>query len=106
VLSSTKKDNTDVVFDFDSQLISNDLFISDHLRKHTKPDTDEEFGYYLAGLIEGDGYLGDRRIEIAFHIDDISSAYYIKKIIGYGSVLFLKDGVKILLDMFYVMELV
>lgn len=90
VLSSTKKDNTDVVFDFDSQLISNDLFISDHLRKHTKPDTDEEFGYYLAGLIEGDGYLGDRRIEIAFHIDDISSAYYIKKIIGYGSVLFLK----------------
>jgi hypothetical protein len=56
-----------------------------------KPDTDEEFGYYLAGLIEGDGYFGDSRFEISFHIDDISSAYYIKKRIGYGSVLFLRN---------------
>jgi hypothetical protein len=61
------------------------------LIKHRKPETEEEFGYYLAGLTEGDGYIGGRRIEIAFHIDDISSAFYIKKRIGYVSVLFLRD---------------
>lgn len=60
-------------------------------KKHKKPETEEEFCYYLAGLIEGDGYIGERRIEIAFHIDDISPAYYIKKRVGYGSVIFLKD---------------
>jgi hypothetical protein len=78
---------SEVDFDFDSSLIDSDNFISDHLNKHKKPYTDEEFGYYLAGLIEGDGYIGENRIEIAFHIADISSAYYIKKRIGYGSVL-------------------
>lgn len=85
-----KNDNAEVVFDFDKNLISDDLILSDHLKKHTKPKTVEELGYYLAGLIEGDGYIGESRIEIAFHMDDISSAYYLKKIIGYGSVLYLK----------------
>lgn len=32
-----------------------DSYISDHMCKHVRPETDEEFGYYLAGLIEGDG---------------------------------------------------
>jgi hypothetical protein len=73
-----------------SGLISRDLHISDHLSKHKRPETDEEFGYYLAGLIEGDGYFGDHRFEIAFHEDDSFLAYYIKKRIGYGSVLKLK----------------
>lgn len=84
-------ENAEVIFNFNKPLISKDYFISDHLTKHIKPETDEEFGFYLAGLIEGDGYFGDRRFEIAFHMDDISSAYYIKKRIGYGSVLFLKN---------------
>jgi len=84
-------DNAEVIFDFNNTLISENLFINDHLKKHKKPETEEEFGYYLAGLIEGDGYIGGRRIEIAFHIDDISSAFYIKKRIGYVSVLFLRD---------------
>src|SRR5713226_7438921 len=66
-------------------------FISDHLLKHNQPETDEEFGYYLAGLIEGDGYFGDHRFEIAFHKEDTFLAYYIKKQIGYGSVLSLKN---------------
>lgn len=74
----------EVIFDFDKHMLS------DHLQKHRKPETDEEFGFYLAGLIEGDGYLGYKRIEIAFHTDDISSAFYIKRRTGYGSVLFLK----------------
>jgi LAGLIDADG endonuclease len=86
-------ENVEMLFDFDKPLISKENFISDHLKKHIKPETDEEFGYYLAGLIEGDGSFGFglSRFEIAFHMDDISSAYYIKKRIGYGSVLFLKN---------------
>src|SRR5579871_3197006 len=54
---------------------SEDLHISDHLNKYSKPKTEEEFGYYLAGLIEGDGYFGDNRIEIAFHKEDTFLAY-------------------------------
>lgn len=90
VLDNSKDE---VVFNIKSikeNFISDDLKISDHLKKHKKPETSKELGYYLAGLIEGDGYIGDSRIEIAFHLDDTSSAYYIKKRIGYGSVLFLK----------------
>jgi hypothetical protein len=83
--------NVEVIFNFDEPLINKENFISDHLAKHSKPKTDEEFGFYLAGLIESDGYFGDRRFEIAFHKDDISSAYYIKKCIGYGSILYLKN---------------
>lgn len=75
---------------FKENFISDDLKISDHLKNHKKPETSEQLGYYLAGLIEGDGYIGDNRIEISFHMDDISSAYYIKKTIGYGSVLSVK----------------
>lgn len=60
------------------------------MRKHKRPESEEEFGYYLAGLIEADGYFGDHRFEIAFHEDDTFLAYYIKKRIGYGSVLKLK----------------
>ena len=67
-----------------------DFRISEHLNKHKRPENDEEFGYYLAGLIEGDGYFGENRFEIAFHINDTFLAYFIKKRIGYGSVLKLK----------------
>jgi hypothetical protein len=74
-----------------NNLIQDDDKISDHLIKHNKPETDEEFGYYLAGLIEGDGYFGDHRFEIVFNKGDTFLAYYIKKRIGYGSILNLKN---------------
>jgi hypothetical protein len=35
-----------------------------HINKHERPLNDEAFGFYLAGLIEGDGYIGKRSIEI------------------------------------------
>ena len=73
-----------------NNFIEEESHISDHLKKHRKPQTEKEFGYYLAGLIEGDGYFGDHRFEIAFHEEDTFLAYYIKKRIGYGSVLKLK----------------
>ena len=43
------------------------LEISDHLNKHRKPESDEELGWYLAGLIESDGMTGEDRLEIIFH---------------------------------------
>ncbi len=61
------------------------LPISDHFL-YKIPSNDSEWGYYLAGLIEGDGYIGEKRIEIAFHINDIQNAYYIKKRLGFGNV--------------------
>jgi LAGLIDADG DNA endonuclease family protein len=69
-------------------------YISDHMSKHVRPETDEEFGYYLAGLIEGDGWFGNNRFEIAFANEDTFLAYFIKKKIGYGSVLNLKGPKK------------
>lgn len=70
-----------------SALITENLHISDHMNKHVRPKTDEEFGYYLAGLIEGDGYFDDHRLEIVFNEQDAFLAYFIKKQIGYGSVI-------------------
>jgi hypothetical protein len=42
-------EKTEVIFNEDEVPL-----ISDHLKKHNKPNNDIEFGYYLAGLIEGD----------------------------------------------------
>nr|AYE93207.1 LAGLIDADG homing endonuclease [Termitomyces sp.] len=82
--------------------------ISDHLIKHKKPSCPKgpkgpkgtkgpkvpndgsnnvDFGYYLSGLIEGNGLFEDHKLEIKFQEKDISLAYYIKKEIGYGKVI-------------------
>ena len=61
--------------------------ISIHKSKHLKPRNDEEFGYYLAGLIDGDGHFSSKQqLVIAFNISDTSLAYYIKNRLGYGIV--------------------
>ena len=67
--------------------------ISDHLPVHKKPVSNDEFGSYIAGLIEGDGYINKKAINITifFHQLDASLAYYIKKRIGYGIVDKVKD---------------
>lgn len=65
--------------------------ISEHLPKHKSNLTDIEFGYFLAGLIEGDGWFGKQELHIIFAEDDISLAYYIKKRIGYGNVYKIKN---------------
>lgn len=53
--------------------------------------TDIQFGYFLAGLIEGDGWFGYKELHIIFTEEDNSLAYYIKKRIGYGNVYKIKD---------------
>jgi len=60
--------------------------ISDHIPKHQKPLNDTEFGYYLAGLIDGDGHFNASSLSICFYSSDISSAYYLKGKLQFGTV--------------------
>ena len=66
--------------------------ITVHVPKHLKPLNDEQFGHYLAGLIDGDGHFSSKQqLVIAFHSLDISLAYYIKERVGFGKVKKVKD---------------
>lgn len=65
--------------------------ISEHVSNHKSNLTDIEFGYFLAGLIEGDGWFGDKELHIVFAEEDTSLAYYIKKRIRHGNVYKIKD---------------
>ena len=61
--------------------------VSVHVPKHLKPLNDEQFGHYLAGLIDGDGHFSSKQqLVIVFHTLDVSLAYYIKERVGFGSV--------------------
>lgn len=72
--------------------IENIKSISVHVPKHLKPVNDEQFGYYLAGLIDGQGYFTSKQqLVIEFHPLDSSLAYYLKKRIGFGSVKIVKN---------------
>ena len=61
--------------------------ISKHNSKHLKPLSDNQFGHYLAGLIDGDGHFSSKQqLVIVFSSSDISLAYYLKLRIGYGQI--------------------
>lgn len=61
--------------------------ISVHVPNYVRPINDNEFGYYLAGLIDGSGYFTKtQELIIMFHVNNVSLAYYIKKKIGYGTI--------------------
>ncbi len=60
--------------------------ISEHVPAHKSNLTQNEFGFFLAGLIEGDGWFGKKQLHIIFAEQDVSLAYYIKKQIAYGKV--------------------
>ena len=67
-------------------------FISVHVPKHFKPVNDDQFGHYLAGLIDGDGHFSSKQqLIIVFHSLDVSLAYYIKDRLGFGNVRKVKD---------------
>lgn len=65
--------------------------ISEHVPNHKSNLTDKEFGYFLAGLIEGDGWFGDKQLHIVFAEEDTSLAYLIKKRVGFGNIYKIKD---------------
>ena len=72
--------------------------ITVHVPKHLKPITDDQFGHYLAGLIDGDGHFSSKQqLVIVFHSLDASLAYYIKTRIGYGSVKRTKQAVLLII---------
>jgi len=61
--------------------------ISIHTSTHLKPETEKNFGHYLAGLIDADGNFSKvPQLVIVFNELDASLAYYIKSRIGYGNV--------------------
>jgi len=66
--------------------------ISVHNTKHLKPISDNHFGYYLAGLIDGDGHFSsNQQLSISFHSNDISLAYFIKKRLAFGNIYKIKN---------------
>ena len=66
--------------------------ISVHVPKHQKPLNDTQFGYYLAGLIDGDGHFDcNPHLRICFNSNDIALAYYLKTRIGFGNVYKVKN---------------
>jgi hypothetical protein len=69
--------------------------ISEHVPRHQSNLTTDEFGYFLTGLIEGDGSFGNTELQIIFSEADTSLAYYIKKRIGFGNVYKIKHQKKV-----------
>ena len=66
--------------------------ISNHVPKHFKPLNNDQLGYYLAGLVDGDGHFSKaQQLVIVFSSPDAFLAYYLKKKIGYGNVKKVKD---------------
>ncbi len=67
--------------------------ISKHIPKHYKPLNNDQLGYYLAGLIDGDGNFNNQNgnLTIIYDLKDISSAYWLKDQIKYGSVIKIKN---------------
>ena len=66
--------------------------ISVHVPTHLRPVSDDQFGHYLAGLIDGDGHFSSKQqLVLVFNSLDVSLAYYIKERLGFGSVKKVKD---------------
>ena len=67
-------------------------FISVHNSSHLRPLSENQFGHYLAGLIDGDGHFSSKQqLIIVFSSADVALAYYIKERLGYGKVRKVKD---------------
>lgn len=66
--------------------------ISVHNSHHLKPVSDNQFGHYLAGLIDGDGHFSSQQqLVIVFNELDVSLAYFLKEKLGFGNVRKVKD---------------
>lgn len=66
--------------------------ISKHVPKHIKPLNNNQFGHYLAGLIDGDGYFSKaQQLVIVFSYTDAFLAYNLKQKLGNCNVKKIKD---------------
>ncbi len=80
--------NSDIINGSTSETLRKNLKkLSIHHPKHKKPSSDKDFGYYLAGLIEGNGHFNkENQLKIALDEKDISLAYFLKSFIQFGQV--------------------
>jgi len=78
-----------------SETLSNNSVIkkiSVHPPTYLKPINENEFGHYLAGLIDSDGHFSNQKqLIIVFNEKDASLAYYIKSKISYGNIYKVKN---------------
>uniref|UniRef100_UPI002A8099EF LAGLIDADG endonuclease n=1 Tax=Pappia fissilis TaxID=1040649 RepID=UPI002A8099EF len=83
----------------DKSILSNtDKKVSVHVPIHSKPLSDNDFGHYLAGLIDGDGHFSNTpQLVIVFNQLDASLAYNIKGRIGYGNIYKVKNKEAVIL---------
>lgn len=52
-----------------------------------KLQTKDEFGYFLAGLIDADGHISKTGyVQIDFNVKEASVAHYIKTVVGHGEI--------------------
>ena len=66
-------------------MYKNKNVISEHAPKAKKPLTSSELGFFLAGIIDGNGHISKKGyLAIVFHEKDISVAYYLKKALKQG----------------------
>lgn len=82
-----------------SETLRNEIVIKENLKLisvhqpiHLKPLNDDQFGHYLAGLIDGDGHFSSQK-QLVVVFDELSApvAYYLKERIGHGNVKKIKD---------------
>lgn len=86
--------------------------ISEHKPKLKKNLSDQELGYFLAGLIEGTGSFKKKELHILFTENDAYLAYYLKNRIGYGNIYKIKERkvvryiCKHMKGLFYILSLI
>ncbi len=66
--------------------LSNEPTINNYLIPHRKFKSESEFGYYLAGQIEGDGQFVITDLEIVLNSKDIAKVYKLREKIGFGQI--------------------
>lgn len=93
IKSDISLNNSDFINENSSETLHENLkILSIHHPKHKYPASDKDFGYYLAGLIEGDGHLNKQnQLIIVFHEKDISLAYFLKSYIKFGQIKKIKN---------------
>lgn len=63
-------------------MIKNNLLFKSNI----VPKSDTDLGYYLAGLIEGDGHFSKNQLIISGHEKDYEFFHALKHALGYGKV--------------------
>jgi hypothetical protein len=69
------------------EIVNNIKAVTSHVPVHHRPANDVAFGYYLAGLIDGDGHFStQQQLVITFSTFDAPLAYYVKARLGFGNI--------------------